>query len=327
MILTTNATGQPVRRRNWTAIGQAHLVEQPPGARSRVGPPRNLHRHEAVLESSERRDELTELDDEADCTLESTLTGDDADDIIDDSDEQFETDGDPAADMPAPAFDPSVWHVVEGGPEDVGDLHIRPFTIIGGIKKLNDFNTVERAIVHALVPPDQRFAALFTRATPDEAVASEPAIASDRIVNYLRPRKFVGTLLEGQVQLVPFDVERAMAHSPTLNHTMWRQLAKDPTPFPGVGALFTGILRSSTGKLGQLNVEATYFVRRSNPNAANNALHGRIGRTVGNTEVIGGIEEELERRYVESRQRALQVARYAITHTYSGGFETRRGRH
>ena len=48
------------------AIGQAHFADQLAGARHRVAPPGNLHRHRDVLDRRQRRHEMEELEDEPD---------------------------------------------------------------------------------------------------------------------------------------------------------------------------------------------------------------------------------------------------------------------
>src|SRR6266545_3592057 len=48
------------------AIGEAHFVEQLPCASDGIAPARNLHRHEDVFERRQRRDEMEELEHEAD---------------------------------------------------------------------------------------------------------------------------------------------------------------------------------------------------------------------------------------------------------------------
>jgi hypothetical protein len=205
---------------------------------------------------------------------------------------------------------------------DFNDLQrpiMRPGLIINGVKMIRYYDMVEQEVV-AAVSPMSRYDGPFTRQVPSElALAAEPSIALDRIANHLRPKtartEFVGTLLNGQAILLPLDISRAPNVRSRARTTKPQDEGHEQA---GMNVLYTGLLRSSSGAVGQLVVEASYWVRRNvtaYTGGSDYLLRGiRVSPTTAN------MEATLDKQHRDSVENAVAIARYAIRNAYGSGF-------
>jgi hypothetical protein len=209
---------------------------------------------------------------------------------------------------------------------DFNDLQrpiMRPGLIINGVQMIRYYDKVEQEVV-AAVSPLSRYDGPFTGQVPsDIALAAEPSIGLDRIANHLRPKtakaEFVGTLLNGQAILLPLDISRAPNVRSKARTTKPRDEEREQA---GMNVLYTGLLRSSRGAVGQLVVEASYRVRRNV--AAYDGAGDYLVRGIRVSPTMVNMEATLDKQHRDSVENAVAVARFAIRNAYGSGFGTNR---
>jgi hypothetical protein len=186
---------------------------------------------------------------------------------------------------------------------------VNPFVIVDGITLMRDFDAVEGAAVAKVSP-------LTAREGVDAATAREFTLVSDRISNHLRPPKSNGSVRQGQALIVPFDTERALAHS----GKRWaRSIPTDETILNrAIGVLYTGILRSPKGETDQILCEATYFQRRPELQKSH---EGYVLRSHGPSQVVEGLADALDLKTADPQAVSRALAARAIRHAYPDGIE------
>lgn len=202
------------------------------------------------------------------------------------------------------------WQVIEFTQAKEGQL--RPYQIIP-VPSIREFDIVEAGICHVLkTMRDGR--------GPEYTIAQEGRIARDRISNHLRPRGFGGSLVGGQVVLLPFNREYALKWADRKSHENIRAIK----PEKGLNVLYTGALKSSrAGMLGQVCLEAAYYELPSSSHWRVGGSIDHLRRLLGPTEYTGdtelSVEELLQQSADASRLRAQKLTATALRHAYSAG--------
>ncbi len=193
----------------------------------------------------------------------------------------------------------------------LGSAAMKPFTIISGVLGARDFDTVEGRIVASLGPyPDE---------SPRVAMARE-RYAGDPIQGHVRSRKFNGRLLEGQVILLPFDIEIPRQHNGGLRKQFDAMSPQARATIKGVTALYTGILKGVRGTVGRLELPVTYHLRAGTPGSLYTGRRnfGHTVRVIGTSD-SREVEAVVRQQNEDSITRAYRSAQFALTHLYSAG--------
>jgi hypothetical protein len=206
------------------------------------------------------------------------------------------------------------WRMVEY--DQLGQVAIEPGLIINGVQMIRYYDNVEDEVVYSVSP-------FIGHATRAEVLAAENHIATDRISNHLRPKtrrtEFVGSLLNGQAIILPLDTERVPPRH-LARSVSWSGEGVEKRE--GMNVLYTGLLRSSRGKVGQLSVEASY-VSRSTTRAWETS-YGHLLRGIKILPAMENTEATLDKQYSDSVKNARRIAWFAIKRAYGSGFGTNR---
>lgn len=185
--------------------------------------------------------------------------------------------------------------------------HIKKHEIITDVPTLSAFDVVEKAICAKLRPSGR------TGEDLDAVASYEGAIVRNGIANYIRPKRFNGQLLDGQVMLMPFDSRAATSHKPHLEGSKTLENVAD-----GFTTLYLGRLKAARiGSIGGFMLEVTYRRMRDNPY---NTTVNLVKRTVGKPKMDReDIESLLEERDQESSASWRKAKGYALAHLFPGG--------
>jgi len=202
------------------------------------------------------------------------------------------------------------WDVIDF--RNIRDAQLKPFQIIP-VPSIREFDLVEAGICHSIkTMRDGR--------GPEYTLAQEGRIAKDRISNHLRPRGFGGSLVGGQVVLLPFNTEYAQRWAERLSHDNIRRAE----PEHSLNVLYTGALKSTrAGMLGQVCLEAAYYELQSGSRWRTGGNINHLRRLLGPAQHMSetelSMEEMLQQNAEASRLRAQKLTATALRHAYSAG--------